>query len=89
MNGLGGLFMVLIGDAHLQHVAYAFFYNNGMQFLINLHFLLYCYEMMHGLGINYQKSGIFFMGIVYCEKEKLLGHLIANKQISHACENSD
>jgi hypothetical protein len=41
-----------------------FFLNMNDQSIIHTKFLLYCFENMSGLKINYQKSKIFALGIV-------------------------
>jgi hypothetical protein len=48
-----------------------FFLNMNDQSIIHTKFLLYCFENMYGLKINYQKSEIFALGCSEEESERV------------------
>lgn len=43
------------------------------QTIINIKFILYCFENMYGLKINYEKSEVFVMGYEEGEATKISG----------------
>jgi hypothetical protein len=54
-------------DGGLTHLQYAddtlFFLDFSEQSIVTMKFLLYCYEAMSGLKINYEKSELFVVGV--------------------------
>lgn len=56
--------LVVGGLTHLQYTDDTIiFLKNSDSNLCNLKFILFCYEAMSGIKINYNKSEIFVMGI--------------------------
>lgn len=55
--------MVPVGLAHLQYADDTIlFMTNSVENVITMKFLLYCYEAMSGMRINYQKSKVIVVG---------------------------
>lgn len=60
------------GLTHLQDADDALlFLEVNDQAIINLKFLLYCFEWMSGLRINYHKSEVLVMGVDSLEQERI------------------
>ena len=69
-----GLVPHLVENA-ITHLQYAddivIFVRNTQPTLRNLKFILYCYESMSGMKINYEKSEVFVVGIADTEHIKI------------------
>jgi hypothetical protein len=62
-------------EGGLTHLQYAddtiIFLEFDEQTFLNTKFLLYCFENMSGLRINYQKSEVFVMGVNIEEQNRV------------------
>jgi hypothetical protein len=71
---LSGLVPHLV-DAGITHVQYAedtvLFLDLSNDSITNMKFLLYCYEAISGLKINFQKREIFVFGVDYEEQNRV------------------
>jgi len=71
---LTGLLPELV-EGGLTHLQYAddtiLFVQNSEQDITNLKFLLYCYEELSGMKINYSKSEVFTIGMNESESQRV------------------
>lgn len=64
------------GISHIQYADDTVIMIDGSeQSIINLKLILYCFEWLSGLKINYHKSEVFVFGVPQAEKERLANML--------------
>lgn len=64
------------GISHIQYVDDTVIMVDGSdKSIINLKLILYCFEWLTGLKINFHKSGVFVFGVPQAEKERMANML--------------